>query len=108
MTRHTKENFARYLGTGQIIRRRDLSVHVAHAATGRARQASVGQAARDQSRQLSAHPDLATTEEAKRRFEICKTCEHSRDNGFACDLYHGCCFGKFRSNTNNRCLDGHW
>lgn len=95
MTQHTKENFACYLGTGQIIRRRDLSVHVAHTATGRARQAS--QTA-----------DPAATAESKRRFAICKACEHSRDNGFRCILYKGCCFGKFRSVVANQCPDGKW
>jgi len=96
MTIHTKENFARYLGPGKIIRSRDLSVRVAHTATGHTRQLS----------RQTAYP--AAIAESKRRFEICKSCEHSRDNGFACILYHGCCFGKFRSNTNNRCPDGHW
>ena len=106
MTRHTKENFARYLGPGQIIRRRELSVHVAHTASGRTHQAF------RQTINPAAPPSLklrrAALAETKRRFEICKSCEHSRDNAFACALYHGCCFGKFRSNTNNRCLDGHW
>lgn len=106
MTLHTKENFARYLGPGKIIRRRDLTVRVAHTATGRARKSS------QQTTNPAALPSLklrrASIAESKRRFDICRTCEHSRDNAFACNLYPGCCFGKFRSNTNNRCLDGHW
>ena len=105
MTRHTKENFARYLGTGKIIRRRDLNVRVGHTATGRTRQASVGQTAYGQTRQVA---DSAALAESKRRFEICKTCEHSRDNGFVCDLYHGCCFGKYRAILQNHCRAGKW
>ena len=94
MTLHTKENFARYFGPGQIIRRSDLTVRVAHTATGRAHQAS----------RRTTDP----TAESKRRFDICKTCEHSRDDAFACALHHGCCFGKFRSKATSRCTDGKW
>ena len=96
MTIYTKENVARYLGTGQIIRRRDLSVRVAHTATGRTQQAS---------RQTT---DPEAIAETKRRFDICKTCEHSRDNAFACNLYHGCCFGKYRAKAGNPCPRGKW
>lgn len=41
---------------------------------------------------------------AKKRFEICKGCEHSRDDGFACNLHKSCCFGRYRSNPANECL----
>ncbi|MCK4625177.1 MAG: hypothetical protein KAV00_07700 [Phycisphaerae bacterium] len=104
MTRHTKENFARYLGHGQIIRRRDLSVCVANTAADRTHQAS------RQTPDPEAIAESGSTRltEIKRRFAICKACEHSRDDGFACDLYHDCCFGKFRSTLKNRCPDGHW
>ncbi len=96
MTQHTKENFARYLGTGQIIRRRNLSVRVAHTATNRTQQVS---------RQTT---DPKVVAETKRRFDICKSCEHSRDNAFECDLHPGCCFGKFRSNPESQCPLGKW
>ena len=49
----------------------------------------------------------ATVAEAKRCFAICRTCEHSRDDGFACDLYHGC-FGKYRSDQASQCPIAKW
>ena len=52
--------------------------------------------------------DPAIEAEVKRRFAICKTCEHSRDDGFACNLHTGCCFGRWRSNPENHCPDGQW
>lgn len=55
-------------------------------------------------------PVTATNAEAlaeiKRRFAVCKACEHSRDNGFACALHRGCCFGRWRSNLDNHCPVG--
>lgn len=66
-----------------------------------------GQAATDHSRQASqrtTYPEAIV--ESKRLFEICKACEHGRDNAFACNLYHGCCFGKFRSNPASQCPIG--
>lgn len=53
-------------------------------------------------------PDLAIEAEAKRRFTICMTCEHSRDDGFACEFHTGCCFGRWRSNPESHCPDGQW
>jgi hypothetical protein len=44
-----------------------------------------------------------TVAEIKRRFTLCKACEHSRDDGFACAQLRGCCFGRRRSNPANRC-----
>ncbi len=44
----------------------------------------------------------------KRRFEICKACELSQDDGFACKLYEGCCFGRWRSEPDNKCPAGKW
>ncbi len=52
--------------------------------------------------------DPAIDVEAKRRFAICKNCKHSRDDGFACDLHTGCCFGRWRSNPENNCPEGMW
>lgn len=105
---------ARYLDPDQIIRRRDMAVHVAHT---RLRQDSGGQAARGQTRQASrqttdpvtiAESGSARLIEIKRRFEICKTCNHSRDNGFACNLYPDCCFGKYRAILQNHCRAEKW
>lgn len=42
---------------------------------------------------------------AARRFAICKTCEHSRDDAFACALYHACCFGRWRARPESQCPD---
>jgi hypothetical protein len=53
-------------------------------------------------------PNQVSAKEAKRRFTICRACEHSRDDAFACNLHHGCCFGKFRSVEENHCPDGKW
>ena len=53
-------------------------------------------------------PNQASAEEAKRRFAICRACEHSRDDAFACALHPGCCFGKYRTVTANHCPQGHW
>ncbi len=53
-------------------------------------------------------PDPAMEAEAKRRFSICRTCEHSCDDAFACVLHTGCCFGRWRSNPENHCPDGQW
>jgi hypothetical protein len=41
--------------------------------------------------------------EAQRRFEICKTCEHSENDGFKCRLRAGCCFGRWRSDPASAC-----
>ena len=46
--------------------------------------------------------------EIARRFAICKACEHARDDGFACTLHTGCCFGRFRSDIANACPAGRW
>ena len=53
-------------------------------------------------------PDPAIEAEAKRRFAICKDCQHSCDDGFACELHTGCCFGRWRSNPENHCPAGQW
>jgi len=46
--------------------------------------------------------------EARRRYEICKTCEQSESGGFKCRLHSGCCFGSWRANINNHCIEGKW
>jgi len=52
--------------------------------------------------------DPADIEEAKRRFAICIACEHARDDGFACDIYTGCCLGRFRAVAGSHCPAGKW
>jgi hypothetical protein len=52
--------------------------------------------------------DDISAEEAKRRFIICRTCEHSRDDAFACALHPGCCFGRFRTDLANDCPARKW
>ena len=49
-------------------------------------------------RQVPQGPVVAAVAEDQRRFAICKACDHARDDGFVCDLYHSCCLGKFRGN----------
>jgi anaerobic ribonucleoside-triphosphate reductase activating protein len=46
--------------------------------------------------------------EAKRRFAICKACEHSLDDGFACRLCTCCCLGKFCVASENHCPAEKW
>ncbi len=46
--------------------------------------------------------------EAKRRFEICKECEDSREDGSKCVHRKRCCFGSWRSRLNNHCITGKW
>ncbi|MFW6106807.1 MAG: hypothetical protein ACOC8H_01460 [bacterium] len=53
----------------------------------------------------NARADIA---EIQRRFTICKTCQHARDNAFACELFKGCCFGRFRSGLVSNCPAGKW
>jgi len=62
----------------------------------------------DAKTQATAEAAVARLAEIKRRFAICKACEHSRDDGFACALHTGCCFGRFRSDLANRCPAGRW
>jgi hypothetical protein len=63
---------------------------------------------------LASRHDLASASddeglaEIKRRFALCKACAHSRDDGFACTLHRGCCFGRWRSNPANHCPAGRW
>ena len=42
------------------------------------------------------------------RFAICKVCEHTRKDGFACALRSGCCFGKWRTRPESQCPAGKW
>jgi len=44
----------------------------------------------------------------KQRFEICKTCDQSRERGFKCGLHKGCCFGRWRGARKNKCPNGKW
>jgi hypothetical protein len=45
------------------------------------------------------------TELSIERFTICKTCDKSSENGHKCSLHKGCCFGRWRSNPENKCPD---
>ena len=45
---------------------------------------------------------------AKQRFEICKTCENTTDDGFGCKLYKKCCFGKYRAKPESKCPKDKW
>ena len=103
MTWHTRENFARPRPGLATIRRADLNVRVVRSRYGQHEGAAVAPA-----QQSSAPPDPATAAEVQRRFDICKACEHSRDNAFACALHPGCCFGKFRGKAASRCPEGKW
>jgi hypothetical protein len=62
----------------------------------------------DADAQAAAEAVVARLAEIKRRFAVCKACEHSRDDGFACALHTGCCFGRFRSDLANACPAGRW
>jgi len=62
----------------------------------------------DAEAQAAAEAAVARLAEIKRRFAICKACEHSRDNGFACALHTGCCFGRFRSDLASLCPADRW
>jgi hypothetical protein len=42
------------------------------------------------------------------RFAICKSCSESLQDGFACRLVGGCCFGRKRSETSFSCPQGKW
>ncbi len=119
---HSKAAFARPRPDLTTVRRADFTVRIARS---RLRHSPHEQAVRDRSRSSApsdpaAPPSLKLRRagiaessstrltEIKRRFTICKTCQHSRDAGFACALYKGCCFGRWRSKPANRCLDNRW
>lgn len=89
-----KANFARHRPGGITRDRASMSVRVAIRADG--------------SRPAAPTPDPAAIAESQRRFAICKACDHSRDDGFTCDLYHDCCFGRFRSAPANHCPQELW
>lgn len=42
---------------------------------------------------------------ATTRFEICKMCPDSREEGQKCVLWKGCCFGRKRTRADFRCPD---
>jgi len=52
--------------------------------------------------------DMLNVELSKQRFEICKPCEHAKQDGFKCDLYKRCCFGRYRSKPESKCPMGKW
>ena len=45
---------------------------------------------------------------SKTRFEICKNCDQSLEQGQKCVLHKGCCFGRWRGNPDNKCFIGKW
>lgn len=46
---------------------------------------------------------------AKERFDICRQCPESTNDGFHCKQFKGtCCFGRWRTNINNDCPLGKW
>lgn len=49
--------------------------------------------------------DEKLVEEVKRRWAICKACEHSENDGDRCRKYTSCCFGKYRGAAGSVCLD---
>lgn len=92
--RNTKESFARQ-SPGCLIRDRATMAVTVATRTGDTKAATPAS-------------DPVAIAEAQRRFAICKACEHSSDDGFACDLYHDCCFGRFRSGLDNHCPQQKW
>jgi len=50
-----------------------------------------------------AAPATERPELAKKRFEVCKTCDQAKDQAFACSLYKGCCFGRWRARPDSQC-----
>ncbi|MFW6106666.1 MAG: hypothetical protein ACOC8H_00750, partial [bacterium] len=57
----------------------------------------------------AAHVTLSADSTALiRPLRICKACEHSRDNAFACALHRTCCFGRWRSGPANHCPANLW
>lgn len=45
---------------------------------------------------------------AQARFAICKACSDVLQDGFACRLSPGCCFGRDRSKETFHCPRGKW
>jgi len=51
---------------------------------------------------------VGTAAEARRRFELCKSCDQAERDAFACALKKGCCFGRWRAVAENHCPAGRW
>ena len=65
----------------------------------------------DDLRRLYQVPGIAPADSGvlgKNRFEICKACGQSTDTGFGCAHHKGCCFGRWRSQPENKCPEGKW
>lgn len=45
---------------------------------------------------------------AKVRFEVCKSCSDSLQDGFGCRLITGCCWGRRRADPNTTCPKNLW
>jgi hypothetical protein len=65
-------------------------------------------AAQHAAARLAAERAPVSEEEARRRFDICRSCEQADDGGFACRLIRTCCFGRYRSRQGSRCPLGRW
>jgi hypothetical protein len=42
------------------------------------------------------------------RYLICQACVQGRENGHACVLHSGCCFGALRAKIDSACPAGKW
>ena len=54
-------------------------------------------------KQVITRPASVASNISKERFEICKTCDKSGENGHKCSLHKGCCFGRWRARPENKC-----
>lgn len=45
---------------------------------------------------------------AQARFAVCKTCDKAMNSAFDCALHKGCCFGRWRADSANKCPKGKW
>jgi hypothetical protein len=53
-------------------------------------------------------PDAEAVDRSRSRFAICRTCADSLQDGSACRLHEGCCFGRLRTYPSFRCPSGKW
>jgi len=66
-------------------------------------KASVEVSVDNKVKQASTRPAFVASGISRERFEICKTCDKSGENGFKCSLREGCCFGRWRAQPENKC-----
>lgn len=53
-------------------------------------------------------PPETESQLSKQRFEICKQCSQSKDEGFGCAHHVGCCFAAWRGQPASKCPEGKW